>query len=89
MAPPFKVDWKLKALLDREGVTVYALAKKLGESTDEPLHITTLYRWANQVPSNPGLEGIGWVLWGLSEITGKTYEISDVLEYRDVTQTNS
>ena len=34
MAPPFEVDWKLKALFDREGVTVYALAKKLAETVD-------------------------------------------------------
>ncbi len=85
MAPPFEVNWKLKALLDREGVTVYALAKKLAETMEEPLHANTLYRWANQVPSNPGLEGIGWVLWGLGEITGKTYSVSDVLEYKEVT----
>ena len=82
MTPSFKIDWKLKTLLDREGVTVYALAKKLAESTDEPLHITTLYRWANEVPSNPSLKRIGWVLWGLEELTGKTFQIGDVIEYR-------
>ena len=36
--------------------------------------------------SNPGLEGIGWVLWGLGEITGKAYSVSDVLEYKEVTE---
>ena len=34
--PPFEVDVKLKALLEREGVTVYALAKKLEASMEEP-----------------------------------------------------
>ena len=77
-----KVDWKFRALLEREGVTVYALAKKLAQSMDEPLSIRTLYRWSNTVPSNPSLEGVVWVLWGLEELTGKTYEIGDVLEYR-------
>ena len=76
-----EVDWKFKTLLDREGVTVYALAKKLAASMDEPLSIRTLYRWANTVPNNPSLEGIVWVLWGLEELTGKTFQVSDVLEY--------
>ena len=80
--PPLDVDWKLRALLEREGVTVYALAKKLGESMEQPLNIRTLYRWTNDTPSNPGLEGIAWVLWGLGELTGKTFTVTDVLEFR-------
>ena len=77
-----EVDWKFKALLDREGITVYALAKKLAASADESLSIRTLYRWSHTVPSNPSLEGMVWVLWGLEELTGKTFQISDLLEYR-------
>lgn len=79
--PPLEVDWKLRALLEREGVTVYALAKKLGESMETPLNIRTLYRWTNGTPSNPGLESIAWVLWALGELTGKTFVVTDVLEY--------
>lgn len=78
------VKWKFRALLDQEGVTVYALAKKLAGEMDEPLSIRTLYRWSNSTPSNPSLEGIVWVLWGLEEITGKSYQISDVLEYHRI-----
>lgn len=84
MALPFAVDWKLRALLERERVTVYALAKKLEDSMEEPLHITTLYRWTSATPGNPNFEGIGWVLWALEEITGKSYQISDVLEYHRI-----
>ena len=80
--PPFEVDLKLKALLEREGITVYALAKKLEASMEEPLNIRTLYRWTSATPGSPNLEGIGWALWALEELTGKSYQLSDVLEYR-------
>ena len=86
MAVPFRLEWKLKALLEREGVTVYALAKLLAESSEEPLHITTLYRWANDPPNSPSLEGLGWVLWALGELTGKTYQLSDVVEFHATTK---
>ena len=79
--PPFSIDWKLRDLLEQEDVTVYALAKKLEESMEEPIHITTLYRWTSATPGTPNFEGIGWVLWGLGQLTGKTYQIGDVLEY--------
>ena len=81
--PPLDIDWKLRNLLEREGVTVYALAKKLGENMDKPLNIRTLYRWTNDTPSNPGLEGIAWVLWALGELTGKTFTVTDVLEFHE------
>ena len=42
----------------------------------------TLYRWTSAAPGSPNLEGIGWTLWALEELTGRRYEISDVLEYR-------
>ena len=77
-----ELAWKFKSLLDREDVTVYALAKKLAEEMDVPLSLRTLYRWSNTVPNNPNLDGIAWVLWGLEELTGKAFQISDVLEYR-------
>ena len=78
---PFEIKWKFKALLDQEGVTVYALTKKLAERMDQPLHSRTLYRWTSDAPGSPNFEGIGWVLWALEELTGKTFQISDILEY--------
>lgn len=48
---------------------------------ETPLNIRTLYRWTNGTPSNPGLESIAWVLWALGELTGKTFVVTDVLEY--------
>ena len=75
------MDWKLRALLEREGVTVYALAQKLAEASEQPMHMNTLYKWTNYLPSNPSIEAIGWILWGLKELTGKTFTTTDILDY--------
>lgn len=77
MALPFKVEWKLSRLLEKEGITVYRLEQTLAHKVSRG----TLYRWAREQPQNPNLEGIGWILWGLKELTGKQFTVVDILEY--------
>jgi len=77
MSEPFQFHWKFRELLEREGVTVYALSQKLGNKVSRP----TLYRWNVEGPNRPDLVALGWTLWGLKQLTGKSFQVSDLLEY--------
>jgi hypothetical protein len=77
-APVLK--WKLHSLLAQEGVTVYALNRRLTEARLS-VSRTTLYRLANEQPERIDLEVAGRVLWGLEQLTGKRYAVSDLLDY--------
>lgn len=78
MEKPFSIHWKLGELLEREGVSVYRLNQELNQRVSR----NTLYRWASEMPDRPDLETLGWVMWGIEQITGKSYQLSDILEYR-------
>jgi hypothetical protein len=77
-APVLK--WKLSDLLRQEQVTVYALNQRLAEA-GRSVSRTTLYRLASEQPERIDLEVAGRVLWGLEQLTGKRYAVSDLLEY--------
>jgi hypothetical protein len=79
MTEPF-LKWKLDDLLEREQVTVYALNQRLAEA-GRSVSRTTLYRLASEQPERIDLEVAGRVLWGLEQLTGKHYDVSDLLEY--------
>ncbi len=79
MTEPF-LKWKLDDLLEREQVTVYALNQRLAEE-GRSVSRTTLYRLASEQPERIDLEIAGRVLWGLEQLTGKHYAVSDLLEY--------
>lgn len=79
MTEPF-LKWKLDDLLEREQVTVYALNQRLAEE-GRSVSRTTLYRLASEQPERIDLEVAGRVLWGLEQLTGKHYDVSDLLEY--------
>lgn len=79
MTEPF-LKWKLDDLLEREQVTVYALNQRLAEA-GRSVSRTTLYRLASEQPERIDLEVAGRVLWGLEQLTGKHYTVSDLLEY--------
>lgn len=79
MTEPF-LKWKLDDLLEREQVTVYALNQRLAEA-GRSVSRTTLYRLASEQPERIDLEVAGRVLWGLEQLTGKHYNVSDLLEY--------
>ena len=72
--------WKLDNLLKREQVTVYALNQRLAEA-GRSVSRTTLYRLANEQPERIDLEVAGRVLWGLEQLTGRHYTVTDLLEY--------
>ncbi len=72
-----RIKWKLPELLQREGVTVYRLQQELAKGVSRGV----LYKWSNAPPKLMDLEVMARVLWGLEQITGKRFEISDVLEY--------
>lgn len=72
--------WKLGDLLTGERVSVYALNRRLAEA-GRTVSRTTLYRLAHEQPDRIDLEVAGRVLWGLEQITGKHYAVSDLLEY--------
>lgn len=74
------LKWKLNNLLEREHVTVYALNQRLAEA-GHSVSRTTLYRLASEQPERIDLEVAGRVLWGLEQLTGKHYDVSDLLEY--------
>ncbi len=72
--------WKLDTLLEREQVTVYALNQRLAEA-GRSVSRTTLYRLASEQPERIDLEVAGRVLWGLEQLTGKHFVVTDLLEY--------
>ncbi len=74
------LKWKLGNLLAQENATVYALNQRLVEA-GRGVSRTTLYRLANEQPERIDLEVAGRVLWGLEQLTGKHYTVSDLLEY--------
>lgn len=74
------LKWKLNDLLKRERVTVYALNQHLTEA-GRSVSRTTLYRLASEQPERIDLEVAGRVLWGLEQLTGKHYTVTDLLEY--------
>lgn len=74
------IRWKLDDLLEREQVTVYALNQRLAEA-GRSVSRTTLYRLASEQPERIDLEVAGRILWGLEQLTGKHYTVTDLLEY--------
>jgi hypothetical protein len=67
----------LPEVLEREGITPYQLSKALAE---RQVSRTTVYRWAKDPPALLDLELMSHVLWALGHITGKPFELRDVLE---------
>jgi len=73
------LKWKLGELLEREGVTVYALNRDLLEHK-QGVSRTTLYRLASEQPEKIDLKVTARILAGLERLTGKQYEVWDLLE---------
>ena len=72
--------WKLNDLLKGTQVSVYALNQQLVKA-GRGVSRNTLYRLANEQPERIDLEVAGRVLWGLEQLTGKHYTVTDLLEY--------
>ncbi len=74
-----KTRWKLRSLLEQEGKSAYALARILAEKTRP----NTIYRLVRigQEPTRVDLSTLSLVILGLRQLTGKTIQVSDILEY--------
>jgi hypothetical protein len=68
------VRWKLKEILEREGITAYRLWK-VAKSNPH-----TVYRWAYRPPKALDLEVAESVLRALRALTGKEYTLCDLIE---------
>lgn len=80
MQTDMPVKWKLKELLEREGVTAYALADKMGGATRRPALYAITSPNPEKRPEKVGFEFLDHLMTSLEAMTGKHYEITDVVE---------
>jgi len=74
-----RIQIRLKAVLDKERVSAYALAQVLAGKVGR----NTIYSLARGEKQRPDLEALAWVIWGLRKLTGKPYGVQDLLEYQE------
>lgn len=73
------VHWKLPEVLEREGISIYRLDQELSKRVSR----STLYKWGGVPgPKQIDPEVMGWVLWGLARITGKSFYLQDIVEIK-------
>jgi hypothetical protein len=66
--------WKLQEILAKEGITPYRLWKSAGSNPH------TVYRWAYRPPKALDLEVAEAVIKALRNLTGKPYDLCDLIE---------
>lgn len=71
-----RIRVKLRELLEREGVTAYRLHKEIKGRVGR----STLYRILTDPETPVTTDTIAVILVGLRRITGKEYELRDLLE---------
>lgn len=74
------VQWKLKELLEREGVTAYALAEKMGGATRRPTLYAITSPDTSKRPVKVGFQLLDDILVGLKGVTGRQFSVSDIIE---------
>jgi len=79
LVPP-RIRWKLPDLLKQERVTANELAVTINEQLGTKLARNAVYRIAKD-PKRPDLETMAVVIAALERITGKRFEIADLMEY--------
>ena len=72
--------WKLRELLEAEGVTAYALAEKMGGAKRRPLIYSIVSPNPAKRPENPGFKLLEEILQALEGIKGKHFELDDLIE---------
>jgi hypothetical protein len=77
MEKPFVIIWKLPEVLEREALD----AERLSSVLEGALAQDLLESWLSARPETLDLEALGYLLWGLSQLTGKEFELRDVLDY--------
>lgn len=73
------VEWKLRNLLEEEGLTAYALVKNMGVG----VRANTIYRLARKenLLKRVDLETIRSILDALNSLTGKNFSVCDIIKY--------
>ena len=77
---PPRIRWKLPEVMKRDRVNANQIAVAIEERLGEKLARNAVYRFAN-APRRPDLETMAVVLAALESITGKRYEVSDLMEF--------
>lgn len=70
------VNWKLKNTMDAHGVTRYALQKESGVAMNT---LRSMYEGSTR---RPDLDVLDSLINALRRITGKSIDLSDVLEWK-------
>jgi hypothetical protein len=68
------VRWKLREILEKEGITAYKLWKRAG------INPHTAYRWVYRPPQALDLGVAEAVVRALRALTGKAYNLCDLIE---------
>lgn len=71
------VRWRFAELLQKEGISVYRLYKQVAFKN---VSRTSLYKWAQSMPKYLDVDMAERVLEGLKEITGRDYQLSDLIQ---------
>lgn len=72
------IRWKLDELLTKHDISVYRLEKTLTE-LGRSISGTRLYDLKNKPDTNANLETVDAILAAVERITGKRFEITDLL----------
>jgi hypothetical protein len=74
-----RLVWKLPELLEREGIALRVLTKTLAGKIPR----MTVYRWATSNQQQIQFEPTAHLIWALHQLTGKTFSLSDLIEYEE------
>ena len=74
-------DWRLKETLEREGVSVYALAKKMGGDSRKPALYAITSPDLEKRPRRVTFQMLEEVAGALYDLTGKRYAVGDLIEF--------
>ena len=74
-------EWRLKETLEREGVSVYALAKKMGGDSRKPALYAITSPDAEKRPRRVTFQMLEEVARALHDMTGKQYAVGDLIEF--------
>lgn len=74
------IEWRLRELLEEEGVTAYGLAEKMGGATRRPTLYAITSPDVTKRPARVGFPLLEDILRGLKELTGKDFSVADLIE---------
>lgn len=74
------VQWRLRELLEAEGITAYALAEQMGGATRRPTLYAITSPDVNKRPRRVGFPLLEDILVGLKALSGKDFSVGDLVE---------